>query len=119
MGTPEDVAAEKYFTPPEDKEAQEKIDQILVLRIKSLLMWGHNATEEEYKNNFDDCIQYHLKQLKEEIKYKLGYRKLPEPPPLLIDNPYIYESEECRQHTAFDKGKRAQRDSDIKWYGGE
>lgn len=47
----------------------------------------------------------------------LGYILPPkDKPPLLSDNPYIYESEECSQYIAFGKGKRAQREADIKYY---
>ena len=48
------------------------MDEILTLRIKSLIMWGRNATEEEYKNNFDNCVEHHLGQLKQEINYEMS-----------------------------------------------
>ena len=91
-----------------NKEAQEKI--------KEAGMYFSDRCQ--FCHDFGEKVEPYLCPRCVEGILKLGYRKLPKDKPPLVDNPYIYESEECNQYMAFAKGKRTQREADIKHYEG-
>ena len=85
-----------------DKEAQNRVAGIIDCNVK-----GYQPLA-----SGDGIAEWILKALE-----RLGYRKLPEgKPPLSKGNPYDYSDHRFgTEAIAYDRGKQAQRDSDIKW----
>jgi len=106
MGTPEDVAAEKYFTPPEeDKEAQE----LLTL----LHICNEGSTDKQ-----DELL---CKKILE-----AGYRKLPQKKPPLLSKGEVKLWKANKLSIPLEltplcdaDNREAQREADIKHYEGK
>jgi len=90
-----------------DKEAQGNMEQLI---IAAMTNYGEYQVED---------VGEHATEIAGTLIFN-GYRKLPEGEPPLLgeeDNPFR-EAGWSSEFDAFEDGKEAQRDSDIKWYEG-